>query len=231
LYLEQHFIEPARLADTHVLVHEPINKAIQDRSSWVYYTGERRVRRAPFIAYDAPANSSDGLRTFDQYDMYNGAPDRYEWKLLGKQELYVPYNAYRLQAKGIKHKDLLKQHHLNPDFTRYERHRVWKVEAKLKPNARHIYARRIFYFDEDSWQILLADYYDKHDQLWRCSEAHAVNHYQAPLVWVAGEVHYDLSAERYLAMTLSLGNKPYNFDRGLKKSDFTPADLRRAGLR
>ena len=91
-------LAPARLAGDIVLVHETMNQFREPRNAWTYNPGQRRVRRAPNIAYDNPGTSSDGLRTADQLDMFNGAVDRYDWKLVGKREMYVPYNSYRLHS-------------------------------------------------------------------------------------------------------------------------------------
>ena len=96
----------------------------------------------------------------DQVDGYNGAPDRYEWKLLGKREVYVPYNEYRLSDKKLKYKDIIKPRSLNPEYVRYELHRVWVVEGTLKPGQRHVYGKRTFYLDEDTWSVVAEDAYD-----------------------------------------------------------------------
>ena len=233
LYLRQHFISPPLLAGAHILVHETLDRLTEPRHSWIYTTGQRRVRRAPFIAYDAPASSSDGLRTFDQYDIYNGAPDRYEWKILGKKEMFVPYNSYRLHSDALDYSDILLPQHINTAHARYELHRVWVVEALLKKDSRHVYKRRVFYLDEDSWNALAVDYYDKRDNLWRFSEAHTINYYEVPLVWSTLEVHYDLDAKRYLAMGLDNKSAMYDFDLKEERSnmDYTPSSLRRAGIR
>ena len=83
---KQKVSEPARLAGTALLVHETMDQIKTPRQAWTYNTGQRRVRRAPNVAYDAPGTASDGLRTTDDFDMYNGAPDRYTWELKGKKE-------------------------------------------------------------------------------------------------------------------------------------------------
>ena len=72
----------------------------QTRSAWIYNAGQRRVRRAPDLAYDNFNDGTEGMRTSDQFDAWNGAPDRYDWKLVGKKEIYVPYNAYKLADKS-----------------------------------------------------------------------------------------------------------------------------------
>ena len=231
LFFKQEVLAPARLAGGILLVQETLNQVKEHRSAWLYNPGQRRVRRAPNVAYDNPGTASDGMRTSDQFDMYNGAVDRYEWKLVGKKEIYVPYNSYKLQDPSVKFKDILTPLHINQDLARYELHRVWVVDATLKKGARHIYKRRTFYLDEDSWQILVTDNYDKRDQLWRVSEGHAMNYYNVPCIWTALEVHTDLQAGRYLALGMYSENPPYRFNIKRSLEDYTPAALRRSGRR
>src|SRR4029078_11680235 len=128
---------PARLAGQLLLVHDTIDQAKVPRSAWTYNPGQRRVRLAPQVAYDNPGTAADGLRTSDDFGMFNRATDRYNWKLVGKQETYVTYNSYRLSDPRVAYGDILKPGHINPDLARYELHRVWVVEATLKPRARH----------------------------------------------------------------------------------------------
>ena len=231
LLFKQKVLAPARLAGGILLVHETLNQIRQPRDAWLYNPGQRRVRRAPNVAYDNPGTASDGLRTSDNLDLFNGGVDRYDWKLVGKKEMYVPYNAYKLHSGNLKYKDLLTPLHINPEHLRYELHRVWIVDATLKAGARHIYKRRTFYIDEDSWQILAVDQYDNRDQLWRVSEGFAINYYEVPLTWVTAEVHTDLQAGRYLAYGLSNETKPFDFSRTLSEADFAPDAMRREGVR
>jgi hypothetical protein len=231
LLFKQAVTAPARLAGGILLVHETMNQIQQPRDAWLYNPGQRRVRRAPQVAYDNPGTASDNMRTSDQLDMFNGAPDRYDWKLVGKREIFVPYNAYKLQRPETKYNDILKPLHMNPDHLRYELHRVWVVDATLKAGERHIYKRRTFYFDEDSWQILLIDQYDNRDQLWRVSEGHAMTFYDVPSLWTAAESHTDLQAGRYLVMGLFGESTPHDFKIKRTEADFTPDSLRREGVR
>ena len=231
IYYKQKVIAPARLAGDIVLVHETMNQFREPRSAWTYNPGQRRVRRAPNIAYDNPGTSSDGLRTADQVDMFNGAIDRYDWTLVGKREMYVPYNSYGLHSGDITFDDILKPLHVNPELLRYELHRVWVVEATLKEGSSHIYKRRTMYIDEDSWQIVVADIYDNRDELWRVSEGHLINYYEKPLMWPTLEVHTDLQAGRYLAFGLNNEFPMCTWDASFKSRDFTPAALRREGRR
>lgn len=231
LFYKQAVVAPARLAGSIIHVHETMDQVKEPRRAWVYNAGQRRVRRAPNIAYDAPGTAADGMRTSDQFDMFNGAPDRYEWKLLGKKEMIVPYNAYRLHSDKLKYSDILKPQHINQDLPRYELHRVWVVDGTLRSGTSHIYARRTFYIDEDSWQILAADQYDARGQMWRVSEAHCINYYDAQVFWSTLEVHIDLIAGRYIAMGLDNENEMYDFNVKRTPEDYSPEALRRAGMR
>ena len=231
LLFRQEVTAPARLAGNVLLVHETLNQVKEPRAAWVYNPGQRRVRRAPNVAYDNPGTAADSLRTSDQFDMFNGAPDRYNWKLIGKKEMYVPYNNYLLHSDKLKYKDILTPLHVNPDYLRYELHRVWVIEATLREGSRHLYKKRTFYIDEDSWQIMAADNYDNRDQLWRVSEAHSVNYYEVPTFWTTLETHYDLQSGRYLALGLDNESEMYDFGITRTDQDYSPGALRRAGRR
>ncbi|MBA3849931.1 MAG: DUF1329 domain-containing protein [Opitutus sp.] len=231
LYFKQAVTAPARLAGSILLVHETMDQVKEKRRAWLYNAGQRRVRLAPSIEYDNPGTASDGMRTSDQFDMFNGAPDRYEWKLIGKKEMYMPYNSYKLHSNTLKYDDILKPLHINQDLTRYELHRVWVVDATLKSGTNHIYSRRTFYIDEDSWQVLAVDQYDGRGNLWRVSEAHCINYYDALIFWSTLEVHTDLIAGRYLAIGLDNQSKMYNFGLTRSPQDYTPARLRQEGVR
>ena len=222
---------PARLAGTALLVHETMDQVKEPRKAWTYNTGQRRVRLAPNVAYDAPGTAADGLRTSDDLDMFNGAPDRYNWELKGKQEMYVAYNNYKLHSDQVKYDDILKPGHINPDLTRFEKHRVWVVEATLKEGVRHIYEKRVFFIDEDSWQIQVADMYDNRNELYRVNIAYGVNYYEVPTHWSTLDVNHDLNSRRYLAVGLDNEESMYDFSVELMDQDFTPQALRREGRR
>lgn len=158
---------PPRLAGGAILIHETLNQIINPRNGWGYNAGQRRVRRAPNLGYDSPIAAADNLRTADDTDIFNGALDRYNWNYEGKREIYIPYNNYRIGEKGLPYEEILGISHLNPDLTRWELHRVHVVEATLKDGERHIYGKRRFYIDEDSWNTVLLDQYDGRGELWR----------------------------------------------------------------
>ena len=230
-YFLQEVASPPRLAGNILLVHETLDQTIEPRKAWIYNPGRRRVRRAPNIAYDNPGTASDGQRTSDQFDMFNGAPDRYVWTLGDKRELYIPYNSYKLHSDRNRFDDIVKPSHINPDLTRYELHRVWVVEARLKEGTRHLYARRTFHIDEDSWQAAIVDHYDGRGQIWRVSEAHVINYYEVPLVWTTAMTVYDLQNGRYLVNGLANEYEMIRFNVPLGREKFIPAALRELGRR
>jgi hypothetical protein len=230
-YYIQKTTAPARLAGQILLVHETVDNAKEPRSAWTYNPGQRRVRLAPNVAYDNPGTAADGLRTNDDFNLYNGATDRYEWKLVGKKEMYIPYNSYKQSSPTIKYADLLKPGHLNQDHSRYELHRVWVVEGKLKAGTSHIYSKRTFYIDEDSWMPVLVDKYDGRGDLWRFAEWHSINFYNQPLHFGTVEVHHDLQSGRYIAMGLRNEEKTIFTPSKLTPADFTPQALRGEGTR
>ena len=156
---------------------------------------------------------------------------RYNWTLKGKQELLIPYNDYRLHSDKLKNSDILQPGHINPELVRYEKHRVWVVEANLKDNTRHTYKKRVFYIDEDSWQVAITDIYDNRDELYRVGISHTINYYEVPTLWSTLDVYHDLQSRRYLALGLDNEAKMYDFSKQLNERDFTPAALRREGRR
>ncbi len=223
-------LAPSREVGNVLLVHETLDQVKEPRMAWQYSSGQRRVRRAPQVAYDSP--SSNNLRTNDQLDMFNGSPDRYDWKLVGKRELYVPYNSFRLADPSNKYDDIIKPGHIDQDKARYELHRVWEIVATLKPDSRHIYAKRHMFVDEDTWSVLEADSYDNRNNLWRVSENHTLPLYDAETTLSAAEITYDLSSGRYVSTGMYNEIKnAYKFGLKAKTSDFTPAALRTLGLR
>ena len=233
LFGYQVIMSPARLAGNVIMVHETIDQVKGPRRSWIYNTGQRRVRRAPQFAYDAPFTAADGLRTIDGSGGFNGAPDRYNWTLVGKKEMYVPANNYKLDEKGLKYDDIIQPGHINSDLTRYELRRVWVVEANLKEGVRHIYKRRTLYFDEDSWLIVLVDHYDSHDELWRLHVSYALQSYNGQVPWWAAEEVVDFNAKRYVISGLEneeVTGQQFN-NEDFKKVNFKPAALRRLGVR
>jgi len=172
---------PARRNGEALLIIDSVNPLKQPRRAWQYLPGQRRVRLAPDLAYDTPNPGAAGAATYDDVSVFNGALDRYDWKLVGKKEMIVPYSNYKLTYHKVA-SDITKPNHLNPDLVRWELHRVWVVEGVLKSDKRHIYGKRTFFLDEDSWTALASDQYDARGQLFRSSFAFQSQSYdvQAP---------------------------------------------------
>jgi hypothetical protein len=199
--------------------------------AWQYQPGTRRVRQAPEVGYDYPVPPG-GLHTSDEDSGFNGAPDRYEWTLLGKREIYVPYHNFRINDPALRYAELLTPDTLNPEYIRYELHRVWVVEARLKPGMRHIYSRRTLYIDEDSWQILTADHYDQHGALWRVPmilyfyAQESASHHRGV------QVFHDLTAKAYAAVNLVNERPPadwWRLNTPMVPAQFSPQAAAQAG--
>lgn len=219
---------PPRQAGGGVLVIETLNQNAEPRQAWSYDAGRRRVIRAPNLAFDDSVGAADGLRTADDTDIINGSPERFDWTLVGKRELLIPYNNYRINAADTDPDELLMPGHINPDYTRFERHRVWVLEGRVKPDWRHTYARRVLYIDEDSWTAVMADLYGQEGELWRVSINYPFNAYELPATLPALYVFHDLSARRYHVQALKAGrDAPKTLEPMPPDGLFTPAGLRR----
>ncbi|AWK87431.1 DUF1329 domain-containing protein [Azospirillum thermophilum] len=207
---------------------DPLRAAI---AVW-YRQGERgRPQRAPDFSYDTPDPATGGIRTADMLDMFSGAMDRFDFTLVTRREMYVPYNAFRMNVGGLAPGDFLWPGHPNPQFLRYELHRVWVVDAKAKPAFRHALPDRTYYMDEDSWQIVMAEHYDAKGELVRYAEAHGVPYGQVPVFAPAMEITYDLPGNRYVVSGIDNTLSPPAFDRLQLPADFTPEALTRKGRR
>ena len=218
-------LAPAALTGRGTLVLEPIDQTRDPRKVWLYTPALRQLVLQANYGYALPAPNTDALRTVDQFELFSGPTDRYEWTLLGKQEMYIPYNAYRVHSDAVSVRQIVGRKHLNPDLLRYELHRVWVVEAVLRPGAKHIYGRRRFYLDEDSWQVAVTDSWDLTGRLWRTAEAHALNYYEVPVLWSTLYTFYDLRNHRYLVEGLDNGRAPYRFTKTADPREFTPNAL------
>lgn len=187
---------PARKAGEGILLIDPLDFVNEDRRAWSYLPGQRRVRVAPDLAHDTPSPNTGGISTMDDSFMFSGSMDRFDFKLVGKKEVILPYNTYKLSFHTSS-EQMLKPHFINPDTLRWERHRAWVVEANLREGKRHIYSKRRFYIDEDSWAILASEAYDARGQLFRVGFNLLVPLYDLPAPNVSAEVHYDLVAGGY----------------------------------
>jgi hypothetical protein len=221
---------PPFRAGEQIVVQEPIDLFREGRRAWQYLVGQRRVRRAPTIAYDNPNFVRSGFGFFDELFVFNGSLDRYTWKLLGKREMFIPYNTQRFHSGKIA--EVLGPRHLNPDYERWERHRVWVVEATLAPGKRHQIPRRRFYVDEDTWCALLGDGWDARGQLWHISYALPILVPELPANVLLPHVMFDLQRDGYAADSLiNETSRKFEVVPRRPDSDFTPEALVRQGVR
>jgi len=226
-YLKRKTLSPAKLSGQMTLVHETLDQVRSPRKAWVYMPGQRRVRRTPNLSYDTADIDSNGIRTIDQVDMFNGAPNLYNWKLVGKMEKFIPYNAYKLHEGGLSINSIAGKRYINPNLARYELHRVWVVEANIRTGMRHLYHKRRYYFDEDSWQIVSVEEYNERGELVQYTQAHTINYYEIPMTFPTLEVTYDLEEGRYFAEGLDNMKSPISTDVSFKRREFTASSLRR----
>jgi uncharacterized protein DUF1329 len=220
---------PNAFGEASILL-EPANYSATDRRVWVYLPGQRRVRLAPDIAYDRPNGGTGGKSTLDDVYLFAGKRDRFDFKLVGKKELYVPYNSYRFLYSDNPDEVFLPKF-INPQVVRWELHRVWVIDATLKEGASHVYSRRTFYIDEDSWHIVASDQYDRSGQLWRAGFAYLHQAYDVsvPVSITAG--HYDLMAGGYY-INLWPGSSGIRFpDTLLPDTSWTSESLAGHGVR
>ncbi len=226
-------IAPARSAGNVILVHDTINLTQGLRKAWVYSPGTRRVRRAPNIAYDNPGSNSDGLQTTDAFGGFNGATDRYDWTYIGRQETYMPANNYKLAQKELPYKDIfIAGGHMNQDYPRYELQRAHVFEANVRSETRHIYPKRKFWVEEDSWFVVQATQYDARGKLWRAQEQFAMTYYEIPVCDRSGAVSHDLNASRYLVDSFYNQEPQLSWNaEELTEERYTPDAIRRLGVR
>jgi len=214
------------------LAIDHVDPANHPREAWVYSPGESRVRRAPEVNFDTPLVQADSLVTDDDLDIYNGSPERYNWQLIGRRDMYVPYNTYEFNSQKHDYSEILKPLFVNPDLMRWELHRVWVVDATLKPGKHHIYPHRTYYFDEDSWEGLLGEDYDRRGEVWRVAQGSPENFYEVPSLTNSANIFYDLQARRYHIR--GMRNKDSYLELSgprMRPSDFTSDALRDAGVR
>jgi hypothetical protein len=225
-YFKTRHIEdaPASRYGEAYLAWQPINIAKTKFAAWRYVPGERRVRRGPSLSYDTPDSEASGFQTLDEYYIFFGGPDRYDFKLLGKKEMYVPYNNNRMYQRPVR--DILGRKHANPDALRYELHRVWVVEGTLSKGKSHVVPRRRLYFDEDTWFAVYSDSWDEDGRLWKFGHATMYLVPDLPAVILGSQFVYDLVLGGYVYGFAFNGDaNQYKVTPPHPESAFTPATL------
>lgn len=156
--------EPAFRAGEALMVHDVLDYD-KGRVLWQYLAGQRRVRQAPSINFDTPNVVASGVNFVDETFGGIGSPERFDWKLIGKREMIIPYNNNELLANPDE--TVMGDHHIKPEYLRWELHRVWVVEATVKKDSRHAVPKRKYYYDEDTWGTAILDGWDADGKLWR----------------------------------------------------------------
>jgi hypothetical protein len=173
----------------------PLRMDTTDQNAWTYSPGQRRVRLAPEFKYDTVAATAGGIELYDEIMGFDGRMDRFDFELRGRREMFIPYNAYKAFQTPID--TLLGKSFVNPDSLRWELHRVWVVEATLKKGARHVYSKRDFFFDEDSWCFAAYNAYDQAGKLYRSSYWPLYVAQEQQAVRCDSQVFYDHSKGNY----------------------------------
>ena len=223
------YSEPAALAGVAAVNRAYYNK---DQESFSYFTGQRRVRRLPNYAYDAPLIGYENQYPADTSYVFSGNPDRFDWKLVGKKEIFVPANNFAMLRTNAKLSDVTTPNFVNPDFRRYELRRVWEVEANVKSGMRHASPKKTMYIDEDSWNLVVSDDYDVKGQIWRTKENYIVPIWEIGACAPVASVYTDLVGRRYILDNTVVGTgkdyvfyPPNSVDTRLKDDFFTANNL------
>jgi len=219
LYYLSKIVSPPRTAGTMILVNESGGTGATGRAAWLYAPALKRIRRAPAVCCDNPYEGTDGQQFYDQVDMFNGVLERYTWKLVGKREMIIPYDNFKIAR--TKYKELVVPGHVNQDLPRYEYHRVWVVEATLRPGERHTYAKRVFYIDEDSWDIVMVDCYDAQGGLFNFQEGMLTPQFNVLTAFTVPEVIYHFDSGRFFLTALQAEGRPNNYAAEFPNGYFT----------
>ena len=221
---------PAYSAGEKTLILGPRDPIGEETNGWTYFTGQRRLRKVPNVQYDVPFSNTSGNTNFDDNYGFNGATDRYDWTLVGKKEMYVPYNTNNINYVEDLDK-LMGPQFVNPEHVRFELHRVWVVDAELKAGARHTVPKRRFYIDEDSWNVLVTDQWDAKGQLWKNINIMPWVYPDVPTFTNFQHVIYNLQSKAYNlqnAMNRAPGGMSF---KPMAEGFYTTQSLERSGVR
>lgn len=165
-------------------------------TSWQYLNGQGRVRQAPELKFDTPSNQTDDVSNYDEYFMFTSSPTQYNWTYDGEKEMIIPYdNNTLLNASAT---DSLGKHFINPDLLRFEVHRVYVVTGTLRPGFRNVMAKRVFYIDEDTNTIALADEYDAKGKLYHMMMGFFEDRPSLPGTFLGASVVYNMQTGQYV---------------------------------
>lgn len=219
---------PIQANGRRTLIHYSANYAEQEQRTWIYTPGQRRVRLAPDFKYDTPVSTFGGAIFYDEVLLYSGNPDRYDWTLVGQKEMYIPDNTYDFASAGPD--QVLGKQHVDPALVRWELQRVWEVEGRLRDGERHVYTKRTFYYNGDTWKLTLTDNYDYSGTLARSGQNLCIQAYDSkePQFAACSSLVYDLKQGQYSIE----GVRPRTLHTALRPAQTTqPATLAGQGIR
>jgi hypothetical protein len=221
---------PAYSAGEKTLILGPRDPVGEETNGWTYFTGQRRLRKVPNVQYDVPFPYTSGNTNYDDAYGFNGATDRYEWKLVGKKEMFIPYNNNNMAHVEDLDK-LMGPQFVDPDHVRFESHRVWIVEGTLKSGARHTVPKRRLYVDEDSWNIVSTDQWDAKGQFWKSISLMTWVYPEVPVQAVFSHLIYNVQSKAY-ALQNTINRAPGGVSFKAMPQDFyTTQSLERSGVR
>lgn len=231
-YVMTKVTEPARDKGLITSVFEPYDYGQFAREVWRYLPGSRRVRRAPTVGFDTP-DGPGGLKTVDETRGFNGSMERFQWEMIGLQEIFIPYHNYKFDDPDISYDNLLTKFHVNPDYMRYELKRVWVAEGTLREGERHIYGKRRIYVDEDTGLTAITENYDGRGEMWKVVLFNSIYEYGGQAYTRRSQMYHDLRAGAYIAERLINDSAPMLYDIEDVKGPayFGPANVRKLGRR
>jgi hypothetical protein len=227
-YRVDNFAPPLRAGEKLVVQ----NNVDDDKSqTWQYLTGQRRVRKLPQVCCDTPNPMSGGIQNFDEVEGFYGGTGRYDWKLVGKREVYVPYNTNAFTRATLD--EVAMKDHFNPKYVRWELHRVWVVEATLKAGQRHVFPTSRFYVDEDGVGVLIAERFDAQGKLAKVVHTTPTVIPGLPGVMLLADPSYDMLRGGYFAIMYNegRGNKQFSLPGKQPDMKFTPDSITGEGVR
>jgi len=217
------YTAPANLVGQNIIVWAYSNPYKNPQAAWELLNGQGRVRRAPEISFDTPSTQANGIAGYDEYYGFNGSLERYDWKYLGKQEMYIPYNNNALYAASPQQAHL--DHFIDPELVRWEKHRCWVVEATLHPGERNVLARRKFWVDEDTWIVGLVDAWDGEGNLFKTTYVYNQVQPSLPGTIYGQNVIHNLQTDDYVSIAGPWNKDPVTFAADIDGSSFDPANM------
>ena len=197
------YTAPTALAGQALAITQYLNQA--ENETFYYFPGQRRVRRMPTYSHDSPQIGMENQYTLDEPNVFNGALDRFDWKLIGKKDMIVPYNGFGGHDFKTKFEDVAGSDFIAPGHRRYEMHRVWVIEATVKAGMRHSAPKRTIYLDEDSWAPVMMVDHDGQGKVAKLREGFLIPVFETGSCDVMAMVQHNLAEGRYVLDTHTIG--------------------------